>query len=205
MDTGFNRVVLFGNLGADPELRKLQSGQTILKMRLATNHTYVNRDGEREDQVEWHNVALWGPRGEGLSRILRKGSFLLVEGHIRTYSYERDGQKKWGTEVLAHNVVLGGRCGPSRHDDADGAEDGERTSDAETMGDEGLDVPEAAAPHEVSSPSTREPREPEPFQPVDTGRPQRGGNGSGGAAAPPPPAPRKRSRTSGGAPAMAAA
>ena len=210
MKEGFNRVVLFGNLGADPELRRFESGQNMLRMRLATHHSFVNRDGVREDRAEWHSITLWGNRAEGLSRILHKGSFLLVEGHIRSYSYEKDGQKKFGTEVLAHNVILGGRCGPSGHGDGDQPEEGEGIGEAATMRDEGLDLPEAEARRDKSSPpreprEPREPHEPEPFEPISSRRPPRGDNGTGGAAAPPPPAPRKKVRTSGGAPAMAAA
>ena len=117
--TSFNRVVLFGNLAADPELRKFESGQSMLRMRLATTHSFVNRDGVREDRVEWHSVTLWGNRAEGLSRILHKGSFLLVEGHIRSYSYGKDGEKKFGTEVLALNLIDGGTCRVEKADDVD--------------------------------------------------------------------------------------
>ena len=195
MKEGFNRVVLFGNLGADPELRRFESGQNMLRMRLATSHSFVNRDGVREDRAEWHSVTLWGNRAEGLARILHKGSFLLVEGHIRSYSYEKDGQKKFGTEVLAHNVILGGRCGRSGHGDGDQPEEGEGIGEAATMRDEGLDLPEAEARRDKSSPpreprEPREPHEPEPFEPISSRRPPRGDNGTGGAAAPPPPAPR---------------
>ncbi len=201
MNMGFNRVVLFGNLGADPELRNMPGGQHLLRMRLATNHTFLNREGVREDRVEWHSVNLWGNRAEPLSRILHKGSFLLVEGHIRSYSYEKDGQKRYGTEVLAHNVILGGRCGPGGHDrdDEDGA-----LGDAETASDDAFDVPGVEVSRDADPP--RSPRPSEPFDNIDVGRPPRGGQGNGGAAPPPPPAPRnKKARSSGGAPAMAAA
>ncbi|MFO0593384.1 MAG: single-stranded DNA-binding protein [Polyangiaceae bacterium] len=211
MNDGYNRVVLFGNLGAAPELRRLASGQQFLRMRLATNHTFLNREGVREDRVEWHSVSLWGPRAEGLSRILHKGSFLLVEGHIRSYSYEKDGQKRWATEVLAQNVVLGGRCGPSGHD---GVDDDGRAGDNETARDDAFEAPTMEAAQESgtlatrasrdSEPPARAPRDPEPFDAIDTGRPPRGGQGHGGAAAPPPPAPRKKARASGSAPAIAA-
>ena len=201
MNVGYNRVVLFGNLGSDPELRKLANGQQFLRMRLATNHSFVNREGVREDRVEWHSVSLWGPRAGGLARILHKGSFLLVEGHIRSYSYEKDGVKRWATEVLAQNVVLGGRCGPSHHEPNDDGASG----DNETARDDAFDfpAPEASREMEVRS-STHAPREVEPLDAIDTGRPPRGGQGHGGAASPPPPAPRKKTRASGGAPAMAA-
>jgi single-strand DNA-binding protein len=109
MSDGLNRVTLFGNLGVDPELRTLPSGRSLLKMRLATNESWINKEGVREERTEWHHVVMWGPRAEGLARILRKGSFLLVEGQIRTTSYEKDGEKRYFTDIHADNIVLGGR------------------------------------------------------------------------------------------------
>lgn len=108
------RITLFGNLDADPELRKLQDGTDLLRLRLVTNHSFVNREGVREDRKEYHAVTVWGSRAEGLSRVLHKGSFLLVEGQLRTETFEKDGQKTFGTEVLADNVILGGNCDPEK-------------------------------------------------------------------------------------------
>ncbi len=109
MAEGLNRVTLFGNLGADPELRFTQSGQAVLNLRLATTESYLDRDKQRKERTDWHNVVIWGKRGEALSKILTKGSRLLVEGSIRTSSYEgNDGQKKYKTEINARNVILAG-------------------------------------------------------------------------------------------------
>ena len=119
INEGFNRIILFGNLRGDPELRKFESDQSMLRMRLATNHSFVNRDGVREDRAEWHAVTVWGSRAEGLSRVLCKGTFVLVEGHIRSYSHGEGAEKKFGTEVLAHNVIVGGTCRVEKSDDVD--------------------------------------------------------------------------------------
>lgn len=111
MNDGMNRVMLFGNLGAAPELRRTPSGASVLKLRLATNRSWVTKDGIREEDTQWHNVAVFGRRGEGLARVLRKGSFLLVEGRLQTHRYEKDGARRYYTEIVAENVVLGGRGG----------------------------------------------------------------------------------------------
>src|SRR5262245_33328631 len=111
MSTGMNKVTLFGNLGVDPELRRTPSGASVLKVRLATNRTWMNKDGVREEDTQWHNVAIFGQRGEGLARVLRKGSYLLVEGRLHTSSYEKDGSRRYYTEIHAEDVILGGRGG----------------------------------------------------------------------------------------------
>ena len=109
MAEGLNRVMLLGNLGADPELRMTQGGQAILKLRLATTETYLDRNQARQERTEWHQVTLWGKRGEALSKFLTKGDRLFVEGRISTSSYEKDGEKRYRTEIVATNIILGGR------------------------------------------------------------------------------------------------
>lgn len=109
MAEGLNRVMLLGNLGADPELRVTQGGQAILKLRLATTESYLDRNSARQERTEWHSVTLWGKRGEALAKILNKGDRIFVEGRIETSSYEKDGEKRYRTEVVATNVILNGR------------------------------------------------------------------------------------------------
>ncbi len=108
MAEGLNRVMLLGNLGADPELRVTPGGQAILKLRLATNETYLDRNNVRQERTEWHRVTVWGRRAEGLGKILKKGDTLFVEGRLQTSSYEKNGEKRYSTEVVANNVVLPG-------------------------------------------------------------------------------------------------
>jgi single-strand DNA-binding protein len=113
MAEGLNRVMLLGNLGADPELRTTSGGQSVLKLRLATSETYLDKNRQRQEKTEWHSVVIWGKRAEALSKILSKGSRLFVEGGLRTSSYEdREGVKRYKTEIVANNVLLqGGRGG----------------------------------------------------------------------------------------------
>lgn len=112
MAEGLNRVMLLGNLGQDPELRMTSGGQAVLKLRLATSETYLDRNKVRQERTEWHSVVVWGKRAEALSKFLTKGSRIFVEGGIRTSSYEdKEGQKRYRTEVVANNIILSGGGG----------------------------------------------------------------------------------------------
>jgi single-strand DNA-binding protein len=111
MAEGLNRVMLLGNLGADPELRVTPGGQAVLKLRLATNESYVDRNNVRQERTEWHRVTVWGRRAEALGKILQKGDSLFIEGRLQTSSYEKNGEKRYSTEVVANNIVLPGRGG----------------------------------------------------------------------------------------------
>lgn len=127
MAEGLNRVTLLGNLGADPELRYTQGGQAVLNIRLATTESYLDKDRVRKERTDWHAVVLWGKRGEALGKFLTKGSQILVEGRLSTTSYEdRDGNKRYKTEVVANNVVLvGGRSRGGGAEDSFGGPPGD--------------------------------------------------------------------------------
>lgn len=112
MAEGLNRVTLLGNLGAEPELRMTNGGTGVLKLRLATSETYLDRNKQRQERTEWHRVVVWGRRAEALGKILTKGDRILIEGSLRTSSYDdKDGNKRYTTEIVANNVVLNGRGG----------------------------------------------------------------------------------------------
>lgn len=112
MAEGLNRVMLLGNLGTDPELRMTSGGQAVLKLRLATSETYLDKNRARQERTEWHNVVIWGKRAEALSKILAKGSRIFVEGGLRTSNYEdREGNKRYRTEIVTSNILLQGRPG----------------------------------------------------------------------------------------------
>lgn len=107
MSEGINRVILLGNLGADPELRFTQGGTAVLNIRLATTESFLDKNKVRQERTDWHTVVVFGKRAEGLAKCLSKGSRVLVEGSLRTSSYDdRDGNKRYKTEVNATNVVF---------------------------------------------------------------------------------------------------
>ena len=107
MAEGLNRVMLIGNLGADPELKYTQNGQAVLRLRLATTESYVNRAGERQQRTDWHTVIVWGKRGEALNNILSKGRSICVEGRIQYRQWDdKEGNKRNATEIVAQNIVL---------------------------------------------------------------------------------------------------
>jgi len=108
MSDGVNKVILLGNLGADPEMRMTQGGTAVLNLRLATTESYLDKKNIRQERTEWHSVTVWGKRAEGLAKILVKGDRVYIEGRIETTSYEKDGEKKYSTKVVANQVVLNG-------------------------------------------------------------------------------------------------
>jgi single-strand DNA-binding protein len=146
MAEGLNKVLLLGNLGADPELRMTPSGQAVLKLRLATSENYLDKNRQRQERTEWHNVVIWGKRAEALSRILAKGSRLFVEGGLRTSSYDdRDGNKRYRTEIVASNVLLQGRGGSGGGRDGYDAP-GEAGGGGSSFSDVGASTPPSSEP-----------------------------------------------------------
>jgi single-strand DNA-binding protein len=132
-------VTLIGNLGADPELKYTQNGQAVLRLRLATSESFLNRSGERQQRTEWHTVIVWGKRGEALNNILSKGRSICVEGRIQYRQWEdKDGNKRNTTEINAQNIVLlgGGRGRDSSAPDDFGGSYGGGSSSAAPPADD---------------------------------------------------------------------
>lgn len=107
--SGLNKVMLLGNLGQDPELKVLDGGQAVLNLRLATTESYLDKQNQRQERTDWHTVVIWGKRGEALSKLLHKGSQVFIEGRIQTRTYEKNGEKRYATDIVASNVVLTGK------------------------------------------------------------------------------------------------
>jgi single-strand DNA-binding protein len=105
-----NKVMLIGNVGKDPEIRHLESGTAVANITLATTERYKDRNGETQEQTEWHNVVLWRGLADVTERFVRKGSQIFIEGKIRSRSWEdQSGQKRYTTEIVADNMQLLGR------------------------------------------------------------------------------------------------
>ena len=111
MARGINKAILIGNLGQDPELRYTASGTAVCNLRIATNESYKDAEGEKVEKTEWHNVVAWAQLAEICGEYLKKGSQVYIEGSLQTRSYEdRDGNTKYTTEIKAREMqMLGGR------------------------------------------------------------------------------------------------
>lgn len=106
MARSLNKVMLIGNLGRDPELRTTSSGTHMATFSLATNRKYKGKDGELQEETQWHNIVVWGNSAELLTTYLKKGSRLFVEGRLTHRSWEdQNGQKRYTTEVVTENFV----------------------------------------------------------------------------------------------------
>lgn len=107
MARGVNKVMLIGNLGQDPELRYTGSGTAVCNMRLATNESYTDRDGNEVQKTEWHRIVAWGRLGEICNEYLEKGSQVYFEGSLQTNSWEdSDGNTRYTTEVKAQEMMF---------------------------------------------------------------------------------------------------
>lgn len=115
--SGINKVILVGHLGKDPEVRSLEGGVSVTSFPLATSETY-NKDGRKVEQTEWHNIVMWRGLADMAAKFLQKGKLVYIEGKLRTRSFEdKEGVKKYTTEVVAENFTMLGRKSDFEHDD----------------------------------------------------------------------------------------
>lgn len=109
-----NKVLLIGNLGKDPEMRSLPSGQSVASFTLATSRRWKDQGGQRQEQTEWHNIVVFGKQAEIAGQYLTKGKQIYIEGRIQTRSWDdrQSGEKKYRTEIVCDNFqMLGSRSG----------------------------------------------------------------------------------------------
>jgi len=141
---GVNKVILIGNLGADPEIRNLPSGSIVATFNLATSESYMTKEGERVEQTEWHRIELW----EGLAKIaeqyLSKGRQVYIEGKLKTESWQdNDGNKRFITKIRATNMtLLGGKSSAGMPSDSENtATSSRKTNEPVDLPDETDDLP----------------------------------------------------------------
>ena len=137
-----NRVQLIGNLGADPEVRRLENGVAVARIRIATSETYKDKEGKEQTITEWHSVVAWRGLAEVIEKYMHKGDRIFIEGKLSTRSYQADnGETRYTTEVKADNMIMlsGRREGtpglnrpPMPNEDA--------------MGNHGVSAPKSGAP-----------------------------------------------------------
>jgi len=101
-----NRATIIGNLTRDPEVRTTTTGQTVASFGVATNHSWTDASGQRQEKAEFHNIVAWGKLAEICDRYVTKGKQLYIEGQIRTRTYEQDGQKKYFTEIHMEQMEM---------------------------------------------------------------------------------------------------
>jgi single-strand DNA-binding protein len=106
-----NKAMIYGNLTRDPEMKALPSGMSVTSFSIATNRVYNDRDGKRQEQVEYHNIVVFGKQADTAAKYLKKGSGAYVEGRLQTRSWDKDGQKMYRTEIVADRVQFGPRGG----------------------------------------------------------------------------------------------
>jgi len=102
-----NKAMIYGNLTRDPELKALPSGMNVCSFSLATNRVYNDRDGNRQEAADYHNIVVFGKQADNCAKYLTKGSGTYVEGRLQTRSWDKDGQKQYRTEVIADRVQFG--------------------------------------------------------------------------------------------------
>lgn len=123
---GVNKVILVGNLGIDPEVRTLENGTKLARLRIATSEAYTTKEGQRIEQTEWHTVTLWRGLAEIGEKYLAKGKQVYIEGKLKTRSWkDQEGNDRYATEIVADNMQLLGRPGSGG---------GERSSESQSGG-----------------------------------------------------------------------
>jgi len=151
-----NKVFLYGNLTRDPELRALPSGQQVASFALATNRTYKDRDGNKKETAEFHNIVAFGRQADLIGQYMKKGRPIFVEGRIQTRSWDdkNSGEKKYRTEIVIENFQFGpgGQGGQGGGAYAKGGDDagGARRSTPADDKEEGIEYPEpSVSPEDI--------------------------------------------------------
>ncbi len=144
MSGSVNRVILIGNLGADPELKYTSSNRPVCNLSLATNEVFKDKSGQRQEHTEWHRITVWGDTAEAAAKYLAKGRSAYIEGRLQTRSWEdKSGTKRYTTEVVADRVVFlgGGGNGAGRGDHGPGARQSDRSAADPLPGEPGAPLP----------------------------------------------------------------
>ncbi|HUI60880.1 MAG TPA: single-stranded DNA-binding protein [Steroidobacteraceae bacterium] len=149
MARGINKVILVGNLGADPETRAMPSGTTVANLRIATSESWRDKQsGEQQERTEWHRVALFGRLGEIAAEYLKKGSQVYIEGSLRTRKWQdKQGNERYSTEIVASDMqMLGGRGGSGGPGGGTGATSGGGSGGGRAASQAGEPFPDYSGP-----------------------------------------------------------
>ena len=125
--SGVNKVILIGNLGADPEVRYTQGGQAVCNFRIATSESWTDKSGAKQEKTEWHKIIAWGKLGEICGEHLRKGRQCYVEGRLQTSKWtDKEGAEHYKTEIVAGTVQFLGGAAAGKRDAGDEPPPGEQ-------------------------------------------------------------------------------
>lgn len=138
---GVNKVILIGNLGKDPEVRHLESGASVANFPIATTESYKDKNGNRQDQTEWHNIVLWRGLADISEKYLRKGSQVYIEGKLRSRSWEdKEGNTRYITEVVGDSMtMLGGNRNSENNNNSNSASTSSAPANNPDLSDEESD------------------------------------------------------------------
>jgi len=151
MAGGVNKAIIVGNLGSDPEVRFTPSGQAVANFRIATNESWTDKSGNKQERTEWHRIVAWGKLGERCGEYLSKGRQCFVEGRLQTREWtDKEGKKNYTTEIVATNVqFLGGRDGAGAGAGRGKAMNGEEELGPPPPGMEEPSAPQAGAEDDI--------------------------------------------------------
>ena len=130
-----NKAMIFGNLTRDPEMKALPSGMQVCSFSVATNRSYTDRDGKKQESTDYHNVVAFGKQAEVISKYLTKGRGVYVEGRMQTRSWDKDGQKQYRTEIIMDRFEFGPSTGGGSAPSAGGASTGSQNNSAPILPD----------------------------------------------------------------------
>ncbi|PCI30657.1 single-stranded DNA-binding protein [Candidatus Kaiserbacteria bacterium] len=134
-----NKVMVYGNLGRDPELKALPSGVQVASFSLATTRVYKDKDGGKKEQTDWHNIVVFGRQAETTAQYLHKGNAAFIEGRLQTRSWEKDGVKQYRTEIVADRVQFGPKAGSTG---APTTTKGDESAEPPASSGKGIEYPE---------------------------------------------------------------
>ncbi len=130
-----NKAMIFGNLTRDPEMKALPSGMQVCSFSVATNRSYTDRDGKKQESTDYHNVVAFGKQAEVISKYLTKGRGVYVEGRMQTRSWDKDGQKQYRTEIIMDRFEFGPSTGGGSAPSTGGASTGGQNNSAPILPD----------------------------------------------------------------------
>jgi len=136
-----NKAILIGRLGKDPELKYTQSGDPVANFSIATDESWKDRDGEKQQRTEWHNIVAWKKLAEICGQYLKKGQQVYIEGKIQTRKWEdKDGNTRYSTEVVANNLVMLGSKPDSESQPQRSSSKSEKSRSSRQPGDDDLEI-----------------------------------------------------------------